>query len=160
MAAPLFYTKSVQIYTKSTTMNKQILEKRKLLQTLSHAATETAQDLGVDPSELKINDLLMQYIYNPENEFSFNSFVGWKNEGYTIKKGAKAFLLWGQPINRTRTDQDGTTKEANEEEESEPPFFPLAYVFRSDQVLKPLRQKKEKKPKPMEVSTPAIELDL
>lgn len=142
-------------------MNQNILEKRKVLRTLSHAVQEMAEGEGLSPEEFKVNDLLIMFVYNPENEFTFNSFAGWKREGYTIKKGSKAFILWGQPINRTRTNQDGKLTEPDDEDENEPPFFPLAYVFRSDQVLKPLKlPKKEKKPQKMEVSTPVIEIDL
>lgn len=141
-------------------MNKQIIEKRKALQTLSHAAQELAQDTGIDPEQYRINDLLMKLIYNPDNEFTFNSFFGWKQEGYTVKKGVKAFLLWGQPTKRTRTNPNGTTTEPTPEQEDQQPFFPLAYVFRSDQVLKPLRQKKPQPPKKVEAPDPVIEIDL
>ena len=142
-------------------MNKNIIEKRRVLQTLSHAAQELAKDEGIDPKDYKINDLLMMLVYNPDNEYKFNSFNGWRREGYTIKKGSKAFLLWGQPINRDRQEQDGTIKKASEDEEADPPFFPLAFLFRSDQVLKPLKlPKKEKPAQKVEASTPSIEIDL
>ncbi|MDF1546413.1 MAG: ArdC-like ssDNA-binding domain-containing protein [Bacteroidales bacterium] len=142
-------------------MNAIILEKRKALQTLSHAAQEAAKDEGINPEEYKVNELLMMLIYNPDNEYTFNSFFGWKREGYTIKKGSKAYVIWGQPINRTRQDQQGNTKESTEDQESEPPFFPLAYLFRSDQVLKPIKlPKSDKKKIKMEVDQPSISIDL
>lgn len=142
-------------------MNKYILEKRKVLQTLSHAVLNMAEETGIDPEEYKVNDLLMMLVYNPENEFSFNSFNGWKRDGYTIKKGAKAFLLWGQPINSDKQEDKETAQGTEEEENTDKTFFPLAFVFRSDQVLKPLKRPKPKeKPKKVDVSTVSMEIDL
>ncbi len=142
-------------------MNAIILEKRKALQTLSHAVQHTAKDEGLNIDEFKVNELLLKFAYNPENEYTFNSFAGWKREGFTIKKGSKAFVLWGQPISTNRTNQDETKTEPNEEEENKRTFFPLAYLFRSDQVLKPIKlPKKDKQIKKVEVVQPVIELDL
>lgn len=142
-------------------MNQKILEKRKALQTISHSVQELAENDGLNPEDYKVNELLMHYLYNPDNEFTFKSFKGWKDEGYTVRKGVKAFIVWGQPINRTRVHPDGTTTPAKDDEQSEPPFFPLAFLFRSDQVVKPLRQARTKvQVQPPEVLEPLYNIDL
>jgi len=125
-------------------MNDIIKEKRKVLQTLSSTAVELAEDKGIEPTEHTINELIMMLIYNPENEHNFKSFAGWKKEGYTIKKGSKAYMLWGQPINIEN-------KEKTEENNEDNSFFPIAYVFRNDQAIKPIKRTRPKKETPPKV---------
>lgn len=56
----------------------------------------------------------------------FESYRGWRKKGYQVKKGEKAFLLWGSPRKAK------SKKEESDEDEFK--FFPLAYVFSSEQV--------------------------
>jgi len=150
-----FIYKNLQI--KNITMNAIIKEKRKVLQTLSHTAKELAESEGLTVKEYNVNDLIMNFIYNPDKEFVFKSFQSWKKEGYTIKKGSKAYLLWGQPINRAKTNESGEV--INEENINEDtPFFPLAYIFRNDQAIKPIKTKQKKPPQP--VPEPVADLPL
>jgi hypothetical protein len=135
-------------------MNDQIIEKRNLLRTLSNAAIQAAEDLNLDPNQFKVNDLLMMFVYNPNTLHTFNTFMGWKYEGYTVKKGVKAYLLWGQPINKTRTDKTtGETIQGNDDDQ-EPAYFPLAYLFREDQVSKIEARTKQTKQLPTKQPTP------
>lgn len=118
-------------------MTTEMIEKRNLLRTISNAAIEAAKDMDINPDEYKVNDLIMSFAYNPNKSYTFNTFMGWKFEGFTVKKGAKAYLLWGQPINKTRIDKlTGQTTQGSDDDQ-EAPFFPLAYLFRNDQVSKP-----------------------
>ncbi|MFA6400887.1 MAG: hypothetical protein WCX31_04570 [Salinivirgaceae bacterium] len=64
---------------------------------------------------------------NPDIE-EFNTFNQWKQKGFTIAKGSKAFLFWGQPRNYSQTPEGGTEPE-------EFKFFPLAYLFSNLQVI-------------------------
>lgn len=117
-------------------MIQEMIDKRKALRTLSNAAIQAAEDIGINPDKYKVNDLLMLLIYNPQQTHTYSTFIGWKLQGHTIIKGSKAYMLWGQPINRTRTDKaTGKTIQGNDDN-TEAPFFPLAYLFRDDQTIK------------------------
>lgn len=118
-------------------MTEQMIEKRNILRTVSNAAIEAAKALNINPDEYKVNDLIMLFAYNPKGKFNFDSFMGWKLKGYTVKRGAKAYLLWGQPLNKTRVNKATGEEIQGNDDESEAPFFPLAYLFRDDQVTKP-----------------------
>ena len=55
----------------------------------------------------------------------FLTFKGWKEKGFKVKKGEKAFLVWGKK----------RKKEVEENEEAkEFSFFPLAFIFSNAQV--------------------------
>ena len=54
----------------------------------------------------------------------FKTIRQWNEEGRRVKKGSKAFVVWGSP-KKTKRDED----------EDEYSFFPLCYLF-SDQQLK------------------------
>jgi len=75
-----------------------------------------------------INDGLL-HLYKTDNPDiqTFRTYNGWKREGCQVKKGSKAFLIWGTP--RTATNQ-----EAEENQEDEFKFFPIAYLFADTQV--------------------------
>ena len=47
-----------------------------------------------------------------EGTTEFKKFNEWKSEGYTIKKGSKAFPVWSQPTKREKKEQDGETASA------------------------------------------------
>ena len=56
-----------------------------------------------------LNYFILKYVYAPAEEGTtdFKKFNEWKNEGYTIKKGSKAFPVWSQPTKRERKEEDG-----------------------------------------------------
>jgi len=135
-------------------MNDQMIEKRKVLRTLSNAAIQAAKDLNLDPDKYKVNDLLMMFVYNPNTSYTFNTFMGWKYEGYTVKKGVKAYLLWGQPINKTRTDKTTGEIIPGNDDDLEAAFFPLAYLFRDDQVNRIEARTKQTKQLPTNKAIP------
>jgi hypothetical protein len=118
-------------------MTEQMIEKRNILRTISNAAIEAAKSLNINPDEYKVNDLIMLFVYNPKDKYIFDSFLGWKLKGYTVKRGAKAYLLWGQPLNKTRVNKATGQEIQGNDDDHEAPFFPLAYLFRDDQVRKP-----------------------
>ena len=61
-----------------------------------------------------LNYFILKYVYAPAEEGTtdFKKFNEWKNEGYTIKKGSKAFPVWSQPTKRERKEEDGETTPA------------------------------------------------
>lgn len=108
------------------------------------ALSEEVKDLVDDGTFPTINDAIMETLYKQDNHKIFNTFMGWKRIGKKVKKGEKAFLLWGRP-----KDQHGNlatdTEENNQEEKEaetvvqEPTeenykFYPIAYLFSNAQV--------------------------
>ena len=73
--------------------------------TLEHAAFLESQPL---------NYFILKYVYAlaEEGTTEFKKFNEWKNEGYTIKKGSKAFPVWSQPTKREKKAQDGESEPA------------------------------------------------
>lgn len=72
---------------------------------MEHAAFLEAQPL---------NYFILKFVYAPAEEGTteFKKFNEWKNEGYTIKKGSKAFPVWSQPTKREKKEQDGENEPA------------------------------------------------
>lgn len=72
---------------------------------------------------------------NPEI-LEFKTFSQWKEDGYTIKKGSKAFILWGQPRKVSQVPEGSSEPE-------EYKYWPLCYLFADTQVFK--REKEQGK---------------
>ncbi len=121
-------------------MNKdsKIKETRNQLIQVSNIAKKLRETEGL---EMTINEILLKIIYDTKGCTEFNTFNQWKQKGYTIIKGSKAFLIWGQPINKQKDDQQG---KQNEEDEDEFKYFPLCYLFSDKQVYKKEQQLQEK----------------
>lgn len=73
-----------------------------------------------------INDGL-RGIYANDGHTNLKTLKQWNKEGFLIKKGEHAFLLWGTPVNRT-----GKQPDTEQDEETE--FFPVCFVFSQNQV--------------------------
>lgn len=102
-----------------------IQEKRKELRELSN---ELKEDLAEGE---KLNDLIIEHYKegNPEIE-SFNTYRGWRKEGFQVKKGEKAFLVWGRPKNL----QEGESQQATDDGDEDKDFYPVAFIFSNLQV--------------------------
>jgi len=123
--------------------NTKIQEKRLELSKLSRQAEDIreglirqAQEDGKGNLEIfyascTINYLLLNHIYDTHGAKEFKTFWQWKKENATIKKGSKAFLIWGQPIEKNNKE-DATEEEKGDEYR----FFPLCFLFSDKQVVK------------------------
>ena len=92
-----------------------------------------SDELDVDPKilSMSINDILKLWEKERTGATEFKSFFQWKLEGYSVKKGEKAFVLWGRKRKATaKQEVDG--KDDPQEEEYK--FYPLAYVFSDAQI--------------------------
>ena len=99
-----------------------------------------------------LNYFILNFVYAPAEEGTteFKKFNEWKSEGYTIKKGSKAFPVWSQPTKREKKEQDGETESApqpammenangeenGEESRSGRERFNMCYLFSNLQVIR------------------------
>ncbi len=107
-------------------------EKRKLLQAMSTPLKALIQ-MGAISS---INEGLINS-YRNDTHKEFHSYVSWRNNGYQVKLGEKAFLIWGTPILNNKDDKTNETEpkaEQTEPKENEDSYYPLAYIFSNAQV--------------------------
>jgi len=79
-----------------------------------------------------VNFMLLYHVYETGGAQEFNTFKQWKEKGATVKKGEKAFLVWGQPVSKQR--QEDKEQPGEQEEEEDYSFFPVCYLFSEHQV--------------------------
>jgi len=107
-------------------MSNEILthkEKREKLKSLSAGAKKLVKIGAFDT----VNEAIIETIYKNDGHTHFNTFFGWKLDGFNVKKGSKAFLVWGKPRKVKK-------QEVQEGEKDEFSHFPLAYLFSNLQV--------------------------
>ena len=105
-------------------MNAETREKRNVLSELSNSL-RPGVEAGIFTT---INAALISHYGSIKGNREFNTFKGWKEKACHVKKGAKAFLIWGAP-KKYSIDKDAKT-----EEEKKCSFFPLSYLFSNLQV--------------------------
>ena len=105
--------------------------RRKALKDLCNKLQQVAKAMGV---EMKPNELLRQH-YAQAGHTELKSFSEWKEEGYYVKKGEKAILLWAHP-KPSREAKELAKSQGKNEDEAKNDFYPLAYLFSSKQVAK------------------------
>lgn len=88
-------------------------------------------DLVAAGTFLTINDAIMETLYKDNTHREFKSYRQWKKEGYQVRKGEKAFLLWAKPKQIQKPIEEGSTAEDLEEMVK---YFPIAYLFSNAQV--------------------------
>lgn len=112
---------------------KQFKETRTKLIELSNVAKQMRQKERLD---MTINEILLKLIYNTNGATEFNTFAQWKELGYTILKGSKAFVIWGQPRTGNENKEETDTKRGREKMTSIVSFpcvtcFPISKYARS-----------------------------
>jgi hypothetical protein len=80
-----------------------------------------------------VNDLLIESYTKGEHE-EFKTLKIWNKEGYKVKKGEEAFLVWGKP--KKGDDQEEKPTEPTEDDIKKGKFWPMAYLFSNAQVIK------------------------
>jgi hypothetical protein len=89
--------------------------------------------------EININRLLISfYLDSLPRGAELQSFFTWKERGFSIKKGSEGFMVWGRP--RVKGD---FKKLADDDTENKEKYFPISYLFSSEQVEKKEEQKVE-----------------
>jgi len=115
---------------------EQYMENRKKLIALSQVIRLAVKDGIYDT----VNEGLREMYEESNEEISdFNTFNQWKEQGYTIKKGSKAFLFWGQPRKISQVPEGSSEPE-------EFKYWPICYLFADTQVFKAETEKAEAQP--------------
>ena len=83
---------------------------------------------------LKINDFIQRQHEMSTGQTEWNTFKGWKEEGYTVNKGEKGFIVWGAPRKFKAKAEVECPKGETKEVEAEYRAFPISYLFHSGQV--------------------------
>lgn len=92
----------------------KIHEYREHLKTITNGLVECAKAAG--RTDYKNNQLLRE-LYNVV-EATLDTFDGWKEKGFSIKKGEHALLFWGMPIESATGVR----------------YCPIEFLFSQDQV--------------------------
>lgn len=92
------------------------------------------------------------YEKSDSNIEEFRTFWQWKDEGYTINKGSKAFLIWGQP-------RKGSQIAEGSDEPEDYKYWPLCYLFANTQVFRPEKEKQpeQEQPRHQRTATPIFD---
>ena len=89
-----------------------------------------------------INEALIDCFYKQDGHEEFNTLPQWNKKGYRIKRGSRAFVVWGSPKEMSKeqqAEQQAAESEGDEEKEN---FWPLCYLFSNLQV-EPAQERKE-----------------
>lgn len=112
-----------------TTTEATIKTKKQELIELSQVAKMRQES---DCEGMSINEILIDVFYTDEVNTVFHTFWDWKYKGYKIKKGAKAFLIWGRKRSSKKEAETETNTESDEANGYK--FFPVCYLFSNNQV--------------------------
>jgi hypothetical protein len=81
-----------------------------------------------------LNFFLLNFVFKTEGITDFKKFNEWKQQGATVKKGEKAFPIWGQPIGKQKDEEAKSKGENYQATEEEHERYPICYVFSNLQV--------------------------
>ncbi|MDD4515378.1 ArdC-like ssDNA-binding domain-containing protein [Massilibacteroides sp.] len=101
-------------------------EKREALREMSKQVKPLVQSEQFDT----VNEAVIELFYRDEDNEEFNTLQEWNKKGFKVKKGSKAFVVWGSPRKLKATDPaPDDTEETNKDK-----FYPLCYLFSNAQV--------------------------
>ena len=108
---------------------------RSIKEAMIMACADAEEAMAIEARPL--NWFILEFIYMKENPgcADFKTFMEWKGEGYSVKKGARGFPVWSRPKRSERKGErqreDGTTEEVTL---NGPERFHMAYLFSNLQV--------------------------
>jgi DNA repair protein RadC len=101
-----------------------------------------------------VNDIIANWYREQTGAETFKTLKRWNEEGYRVKQGEKAFLLWAKRETVFRKDEEGKQTETEDYR-----FFPVAYLFSNLQVQPAeVPQMAEEDPATYDGNFPEIEL--
>lgn len=83
---------------------------------------------------VSVNDLLKDY-YAGQGHTVLKTYNEWKENGFFVKKGERALLLWARP-KASKMSKENAVALGKKEEDAKEDFFPVAYMFSEKQVNK------------------------
>lgn len=118
----------------------KLKEKRTALKQISDNI-RMLQEMGEFPHFNTMNEAIVEYYKQEQNDSSleFKTFMQWKEEGFTVIKGQKGFVVWGRKKQSKKEVEEEKAEEqeaTSETEKKELEFFPISHVFSSAQVQK------------------------
>lgn len=88
-------------------------------------------------ASLTINAVLISMYTAETGADTFQTFEQWKTDGYSVRKGEKAFRVWGTPRRVKNQDQSAAAPEENKADDaSKYEFYPMCCLFSNQQVDK------------------------
>jgi hypothetical protein len=129
-----------------TSQKKSISPEKKALIELSQRAKEIKkQAIAKAEGELEmfralaltINDVVLSIYESETGSKEWKTFKQWKEEGFQVKKGEKAFYVWGAPRtskNKTEGSQENGTTLSELEQKFQ--YWPTCCLFHEKQVEK------------------------
>lgn len=112
-------------------------EKREQLKAISaelQAQRDLMQVMGVEDLPT-INEMLHDYYVKKSNITELNTFDQWKDKGYQVRRGEKAFLFWGKPRSKQKQEEQ-PAEEPTEQNAKKDEYFPICYLFDISQCRK------------------------
>lgn len=119
-------------------------EKREQLKAISaelQAQRDLMQVMGVEDLPT-INEMLHDYYAKKSNITELNTFDQWKDKGYQVRRGEKAFLFWGKPRSKQKQEEQPAEEQTEQEQQAEQnaarkdEYFPICYLFDISQCYK------------------------
>ncbi len=112
-------------------MEKKIETKEKRQQ-LSELST-TVKPLVTSGQFDNVNEAVIETFYRKEGNTEFNTYKQWKEKGFQVRKGEKAYFVWAKPLAALQAEQGKETDEDSRK------YFPLCFLFSNRQV-EPIKQ--------------------
>ena len=100
-----------------------IQEKRDFLKEISKEMKPLVKAGAYDT----VNEAIINLVYMKDGHREFKTYEQWKSAGKQVKRGEKAFVVWGKP----KSKQEDNKQENDEEKD---PFYPLCFLFSNLQV--------------------------
>ena len=110
-------------------------ENRTLLQMLSNQVAKFVESGDFETT----NNAIIAYYKSQNQEITeFKTFHDWIKQGFAVRKGEKAFLVWGKPLKKKETEkpQDVPTDAMTLNDLTDKKYFPICYLFSNLQVEK------------------------
>ena len=116
---------------KNESNREQAQQRRAALKDLS-SQLQALSKQGLFPEFPTVNGLL-RYYYESKGYKDLKTFKQWKKDGFSVKKGEKAILLWAQPVASSQS-KESATEAGKTAEEAKEDYFPVCHVFAACQV--------------------------
>jgi len=110
----------------------RIKERRDNLKAQSAAARhyrDHEREFAEGEEAVTVNTCILELFYPDIDREDLNTFNGWIEAGFAVRKGETSINLWGKPRKAKQDDTDDEYK-----------YWPLVYLFHRSQV-EPLKQR-------------------